>query len=106
MWKFVKEFIHACNMCAQAKAPHHHPYGLLQPLPILKSPWPFISMDFIIDLPCSKSFNSILVLVDLFTKMTYFIPITKTLTSESILNFFSIYKYHDLPLGIVLDHGS
>jgi hypothetical protein len=28
------------------------------------------------------------------------------LTSESILNFFSIYKYHDLPLGIVLDHGS
>ncbi len=84
----MKEFIHTCNMCAQAKAPRHHPYGLLQPLPIFKSPWPFISMDFIIDLPCSKSFNHILVLVDLFTKMMYFIPITKTVTSECILKLF------------------
>jgi hypothetical protein len=97
MWKFVKEFIHTCNMCAWTKAPHHQSYGFLQPLPILKCP--FISMDFIIDLPCSKSFNYSLVLVYLFIKMMYFVPITKIVTSEHILKL--LYKYHGLPLDIV-----
>jgi hypothetical protein len=97
---------HTCNMCGRAKAPRHHLYGLLQPLPIFKSPWPFISMDFIIDLPCSKSFDSILVLVDLFTKMMYFIQSLRLWQVSIFWNFSSIYKYHGLPLDIVSDHGS
>jgi hypothetical protein len=35
-------------MCPQTKAPHHQPYGLLQPLPIPKNPWYSISMEFIL----------------------------------------------------------
>ncbi len=36
MSKFVKEFICICSTCAWAKAPHHQPNGLLQPLTLLK----------------------------------------------------------------------
>ena len=43
-WKFVKEYIKTCEVCARSKAAHHRPYGLLQPLPSPCHPWTSISM--------------------------------------------------------------
>jgi hypothetical protein len=74
LWKFVKEFVGSCDVCACAKNFHHCPHGPLQPLLIPTSPWSSISMDFILDLSQSNSFDSILVVVDSLTKMAHFIP--------------------------------
>ena len=64
MWKLVKEFLTTCDICSHSKIPRHRPYGLLRPLEILEKPWTSISMDFIVDLPSSKGFASIFVVVD------------------------------------------
>jgi hypothetical protein len=71
--KFVDSYVCSCTNCKCNKPIHHKPYGKLQPLPILLQPWSSISMDFIEELPLSNSFNSILVIVDWFTKYTYYI---------------------------------
>jgi hypothetical protein len=57
-------------------------YGLLQPLPIPVGPWKSISLDFITDLPPSKVYDAILIVVDYFTKMTHFLLCVKTFTSQ------------------------
>ena len=88
MWTLVKKIVQTCDVCAQAKAQRHHPYSLLHPLPIPNEPWASISMDFIIDLPLSRSFDVILVKVDRFTKMAFLIPTTKTITGEGTARFF------------------
>ena len=43
-----------CQECQLVKAEHHHPLGLMQPLPISKQKWEVISMDFITGIPKSK----------------------------------------------------
>jgi hypothetical protein len=64
MWKAVKEFVLSCDTCSRLKNPRYRSYGLLQPLPIPRQPWPSVSMDFITDLPSSKNFDAIFVIVD------------------------------------------
>ena len=34
MRKYVETYVATCDICARAKALHHKPFGLLQPLPI------------------------------------------------------------------------
>jgi hypothetical protein len=64
MSKTVKNYVTTCDICSRSKVLCHCSYGLLRPLPIFKKPWSTISMDFIIDLPSSKAFDSIFVVVD------------------------------------------
>ena len=68
----------------ETKMPRHHPYGLLEPLPIPSKPWQSISLDFITDLPDSKGFNVILIVVDQYAKMAHSVPCTKEITCEEI----------------------
>ena len=87
--------------------PRHHPYGLLQPLPIPKKPWQSISLDFITDLPLSKGYDCILSVVDPFTKMSQFLPCTKTINSEDTADLVmrEIFRHHGLPDDIISDRG-
>jgi hypothetical protein len=109
LWKYVKEFVKSCDVCVWAKNLRHHLHGFLQPLLILASPWSSISMNFIIDLPPSNSYDSILVVVDHLMKMTHFISCTKTITSEGTSKFFlmiflvswSSWRYHFRSLALV-----
>jgi hypothetical protein len=107
-WKLVKEFVRTCDTCARAKAVHHRPYGLLQPLPTPSRPWASISSDFITDLPETNGFNSVLVVVDRFTKMAHFIPCSKTIsgmeTADLLLT--NIVRLHGLPDEIISDRGA
>jgi hypothetical protein len=108
MWKSVKDYVTTCDICFYSKVPRHRPYRLLHPLPNLKRLWSSISMDFIIDLPSSKAFDSIFVVVDRLTKMAHFMPWNKIVTSEETARLFmdNIYKYHGLPDDIISDRGS
>lgn len=88
MWKLVKEFIKSCEICSRSKGPRLRPHGLLQPLPIPSGPWTSVSLDFITDLPMSMSYDSILVIVDRFTKMAHFTPCSKAITGKKLQNSF------------------
>jgi hypothetical protein len=67
------------------------------------SPWKSISLDFITDLPLSKSYDVILTMVDHFTKITHFLLCLKTFTSQHTINIVirEIFKYYVLPHNII-----
>ncbi|MBW0513437.1 hypothetical protein O181_053152 [Austropuccinia psidii MF-1] len=65
-------------------------------------------MDFITQLPPSNSFDSILVILDRFSKMEIFIPKMSSVTSLALSHLFinNIISKHGLPSRIVSDRGS
>jgi hypothetical protein len=106
-WKLSKEFVKTCDTCARAKPVHHRPCGLLQPLPNTIRPLAFISSDFITDLLETNGFNSVLVVVDRFTKMTHFILCSKTISGIETTNLLltNIVRLHGLPDEIIFYCG-
>ncbi len=93
-WKFVKEFVGSCDICACTKNPHHHLHGPLEPLLVHVFPWFSISMDFIMGLQRTNFFDSILVVVHCLTKMAHFIPCNKSITSEKTVKLFDALPSH------------
>ncbi|MBW0557011.1 hypothetical protein O181_096726 [Austropuccinia psidii MF-1] len=72
--QFIKDYASSCQKGSRNKNIPHKKFGLLKPLPIPNGPWICLSMDFITQLPLSNSFDSILVIVDRFSKIAVFIP--------------------------------
>ena len=83
------------------------PAGSAIPLQPSTMPWVDVSVDFITDLPLSNGFDSILTVVDCFSKETEFIPCNKTATAldTAKLYLFHVWKDHGLPRTIISDHG-
>ncbi|MBW0575592.1 hypothetical protein O181_115307, partial [Austropuccinia psidii MF-1] len=69
MTQFIKDYVSSCQQCSRNKHIHHKKFGLLKPLTISNGPWICLSLDFMTQLPLSNSFDSILVIVDRFSKM-------------------------------------
>lgn len=108
MRDYIKHYCKSCTTCMRAKPQRHKPYGTLQQLPIPPRPWESISMDFIETLPTSGEFNSILVVVDRFSKQSIFIPTTNKCTSEDLAQLFVIHVFskHGVPSHVTSDRGS
>ena len=108
MKNFVQDYIASCDACQRTKTARHSKYGLLQPLPVPEAPWQSLSMDHITDLPRSKSFDSVLIVVDRLTKMTHFIKANKTDTARTLAQQFldNIFRLHGIPKDIVSDRGT
>jgi len=105
---YIKDYVKSCMACAQAKAPHHRPYGMLKQLPVPDQPWNSISMDFIEQLPSSSSFTAILVVIDQLSKQAIFIPTHDTITSPELAQLFllHIFAKHGIPAHVMSDRGS
>jgi len=103
-----KSYVESCQTCCRSKTPRAKPIGLLQPLPVPPRPWHSISMDIITDLPMINSFDSVLVVVDRFTKLAHLIPCSKNLTSAGLADLFlkDVVRLHGLPSDIVSDRGT
>jgi hypothetical protein len=65
-------------------------------------------MDFITKLPVLGGFDSIMVVKDLLSKVTHFIPFKETYTAEKLAQIFrsQIFKLHGMPEKIISDRGS
>lgn len=101
----VKDYISACEVCAQAKPEHNRLPGLLQPLPIPEFAWHTISLDFIEGLPKSKTYDTILVVIDKLTKYAHFICLAHPYTAITVAQAFlaNVYKLHGMPSVIISD---
>ncbi|MBW0543464.1 hypothetical protein O181_083179 [Austropuccinia psidii MF-1] len=107
MTQFIKDYVSSCQQCSRNKNIHHKKFGLLKPLPIANGPWICLSMDIITQLPLSNPFDSILVMVDILSKMAVFIPTMSSITSLDLAHLFikNIFSKHGIPSTIVSDRG-
>ncbi|MBW0586421.1 hypothetical protein O181_126136, partial [Austropuccinia psidii MF-1] len=108
MTQLIKDYVSSCQQCSRNKNIHNKNFGFLKPLPIPNVPCLCLSLDFITQLPLSNSFDSILVIVERFSKMAFFIPTMPSITSLDLAYLFikNIFSKNGLPSSIVSDRGS
>jgi len=104
--EFVKAYIKGCATCqtTKIKPPVKVP---LKPNEIPSGIWETITMDFIVDLPVSNGYDSILTVVDRHSKAIILAPCHKTITAEqtSQLLIDYVWKHTGFPLTIISDRG-
>jgi hypothetical protein len=101
-------FVASCTTSQKAKS-RLNPHDLYLPLPVPSAPWEDIYMDFVLGLPRTrKEFDSVFVVVDIFSKMAHFIPCHKTNDATHIadLLFREIVRLHGVANIIVSDHDA
>ena len=108
----VARYVRNCGTCRRAKAPRDKYHGLLKPLEPPHRRWTHVTMDFIVDLPLSKTIDgakarNILVVVDRLTKMRHLIPCDSMTAKQTARLFYAyIWKHHGLPDHITSDRGT
>lgn len=78
---------------------HGRTPGLLQPLPVPLQAWHTVCMDFIEGLPKSGKFDTILVVIDKFSKFDKFIPLSHPFTALTVAQAFitNVYDIFGMP---------
>jgi Integrase core domain len=103
--KDVNHYILRCITCHLTKTKSQN-FGLYTPLPVPNAPWEDMSMDFVMELPrTQRSKDSIMVVVDRFSKIAHFVLCAKTMDTSNIadLYFKEIVKLHGIPNTIISD---
>ncbi|QRW07883.1 Retrotransposable element Tf2 protein [Ceratobasidium sp. AG-Ba] len=99
----VNQFVETCEICQRSKG--HKQYAPQKPLPIPQKPWEDIAYDFIVKLPESQGMDSILVVIDRFSRQAHFIPCLESTNAEGVADLFikEVWKLHGLPKTTVQD---
>jgi hypothetical protein len=106
--KYVKMFVECCIIFWLTKGKSQDTW-LYTPLSVAKRPREDIIMDFIFGLPRIQSgYDSVTVVVDIFSNMTHFIPCKNTTnaTKVVVLFFREIVRLHGLPRSITYDRDT
>jgi hypothetical protein len=97
--------VQQCEVCQHAKHERVHYPGLLQPLPVPQGAWQDLTLDFIEGLPRSEGYDTILVVVDRYSKYAHFFPLKHPFTAVGVAQVFldNIVKLHGTPKSLVSD---
>ena len=109
MTKDIKEYVRHCGVCQRTNYRREKPAGLLQPLPVPDRRWDSISMDFVVELPSTRSgHDAMLVFVDRLTKTMRIAPTTTEVAAEGIADLLvnHVLKNHGMPREIISDRDS
>ncbi|KAI2661181.1 Transposon Tf2-6 polyprotein [Labeo rohita] len=103
----VQEYVQACNICARSKTTNSPSTGELQPLPIPKRPWSHISVVFVTGLPDLQGKNTILTIVDRFSKAVHLVALTRLPSAKTTVELIleHVVRLHGFPKDIVSDRG-
>jgi hypothetical protein len=104
----VLDYVKGCADCQRNKVNNHPKKAALSPIFAKPEALPFetVAMDFIVKLPLSEGFDSILTITDHdCTKMTVFIPCNKTISAEGVARLYlqHVFKNYGLPRKIISD---
>lgn len=111
-WKGMQmdklKFISVCRSCQQVNRDLRPRQGSMMPLPVPERPWSTIGIDFIVKLPVSSGFDSVMVIVNHYSKALHFIAARETWSSADMADAFidKFFRLHGLPDKIVSDRGS
>ena len=77
------------------------------PNSIPEKAWTHILVDLITKLPLTQGYDSILVVVNWFTKMAHFVPTIEKTTAEGLARLFrdNVWQLHGLYESIISDRG-
>ena len=89
----VHIFVRNCPRCQLSKADHSLRLGFLQPHSTPFRPFYITSTNFLTDLTVSNGYDSILVVVCLFSKRAFFLPTKKQLTAKGAAHLFLWYVF-------------
>ena len=99
----IKRYVQGCFKCQQNKIQHQKKAGELHPLEISQGPWQEISIDIIRPLLKSNGMDTIVVIIDQFTKMIRLKATTTNISLEGIAKIYrdNIWKLHVVPRKIL-----
>ncbi|KAF8761559.1 hypothetical protein RHS01_00207 [Rhizoctonia solani] len=101
----VNRYVESCENCQRSKG-HKHTVPI-RPLPIPSRPWEDIAYDMIVKLPLSNGYDSILVVIDRFSKQAHFIPCIEKTNAKEMAEIFikEVWKLHGTPRTTISDRG-
>ena len=109
MKKDITEYIKGCTTCQARKNQPNKTKP--PPFPISSEmfsiPFTSIAMDFIVKLPLSNSYDTVLTITDTFSKASIFIPCNKTINAEQTAKLYATYvlPHYGLPHHLISDHN-
>ena len=103
MSRYIGQYMKTCDLCLCTKAQQSPPIRELSPLPTPESRWDTISVDFIVELPESHSYDAIMNVVDSVSKVSHFILTHTMITTLGAAHLFlmHIWKLHGLLKQVV-----
>jgi hypothetical protein len=107
----VLDYVKGCADCQCNKVNTHTKKAALSPIFARPEALPFetIAMDFIVKLPLSEGYDSILTITDHdCTKMTIFIPCNESISAEGVARLYlqHVFKNYGLPRKIISDRDT
>jgi Integrase zinc binding domain len=108
----VRRYVDTCDVCQRMQTRRHRPYGKLVPLPQPKGVWQDIAMDFVTGLPPSLhrgvAYDSILVVINRYSKMVQYIPCNKDTDAEELAKIMEnrVFQHFGMFKSCVSDRGS
>jgi hypothetical protein len=103
----VTEYIKGCHLCQSRKNNPTKPKPPLFPIPSDNFTLPFtsVAMDFIVKLPMSEGYDSILTITDTFSKACIFLPCKETIDAAGVALLYATYilPHYGLPSCFISD---
>ena len=108
---FVREYVKGCAICQANKPITHRNNPPIDPITATKGALPFetIAVDFIVKLPLSEGYDSIMTITDHdCTKAVILIPCHETIDTEGVAKLFKdrVFPFTGLPKKIISDRDT